>query len=200
MIGAPATANPLRDLGPGGKTAVSVIAALVLAIGLIGFVASFVKVAQAAEPFFGVGLAWMVPVGIDVGILAWLASHEIGFKVSEKTIIAAAPDGRDAVRGGIRELETYGYLVRERERLGGKFSTVDYILCDPFSAQSSPTNRRNALSVLDTDPPVSSLRENHRRTNQAVLTPRWMGTTSQRRSTLPADQRGHDLCAGLKVQ
>lgn len=68
------------------------------------------------------------------GILAWLASHAVGFKVSEKAIIAAAPDGRDAVRAGIRELETFGYLVRERERLSGKFSTVDYVLSDPFSA------------------------------------------------------------------
>ncbi|SFL19398.1 hypothetical protein SAMN05216275_1689 [Streptosporangium canum] len=68
------------------------------------------------------------------GILFWLSSHAPGFRVSEKTIVCAAPDGRDATRAAVRELETAGYLVRERERgRDGRLGGVDYILCDPWS-------------------------------------------------------------------
>ncbi|MGJ6963603.1 hypothetical protein ACSDR0_16995 [Streptosporangium sp. G11] len=74
------------------------------------------------------------------GLRDWLASHKVGFRVSEKTIISAFTDGRESVRTAIRELETLGYLVRERERIGGKFSTVEYVLCDPFAAPNSTTD------------------------------------------------------------
>ncbi|MFC7640322.1 hypothetical protein ACFQX6_04285 [Streptosporangium lutulentum] len=74
------------------------------------------------------------------GLRDWLASHKVGFKVSEKTIISAFTDGRESVRTAIRELESLGYLVRVRERLGGKFSTVEYILCDPPKAPTATTD------------------------------------------------------------
>ncbi|WP_326822003.1 hypothetical protein [Streptosporangium sp. NBC_01756] len=73
------------------------------------------------------------------GLLGWLSSHAAGFRVSEKSIICAAPDGRDATRAAIRELETCGYLVRERDRgRDGRLGGVDYILCDPWAPRPHP--------------------------------------------------------------
>ncbi|MFG2006200.1 DUF2637 domain-containing protein [Spirillospora sp. NPDC048911] len=48
------------------------IAPLILALAALGGIGSFATVRQAAEPWFG-GLAWIVPIGLDAGILALLA-------------------------------------------------------------------------------------------------------------------------------
>ncbi|MEV4379663.1 hypothetical protein [Streptosporangium sp. NPDC049644] len=89
------------------------------------------------------------------GLLAWLTSHATGFRVSEKTIVCAAPDGRDAARTAIAELETYGYLVRERERgHDGRLGGVTYIICDPWSlrpALDEPTPENPPLAPTSTN-------------------------------------------------
>jgi hypothetical protein len=89
------------------------------------------------------------------GLLAWLTSHATGFRVSEKTIVCAAPDGRDAARTAIGELEAYGYLVRERERgRDGRLGGVTYIICDPWSPQltaDEPTPENPSLAPTSTD-------------------------------------------------
>lgn len=82
------------------------------------------------------------------GVLAWLASHKVGFRVSEKALIAAAPDGRDAVRGALKELERHGYLIRERQRAAsGKLGGTDYIVCDPWTAGSPQASANDGFSV-----------------------------------------------------
>jgi ABC-2 type transporter len=62
--------------------------------------------------------------------------------------------------------------------------------------------RRTIASVLPSPVPdlASSLRENHRRPNETVLTPRTRqaDTTSHQRSTLPATRQGHDLSSGAQ--
>jgi hypothetical protein len=61
-----------RALTSNEFTAVAVVAALVGVLGLLGFVNSFAAVADAARPSFG-GLAWSVPLGIDLGIAIFAA-------------------------------------------------------------------------------------------------------------------------------
>ncbi|MEV0380524.1 DUF2637 domain-containing protein [Nonomuraea sp. NPDC050643] len=61
-----------RPLTEGEQTAVSVTAAAVASLGLLGFVISFATVAKAAEPSFG-WFAWIVPLGIDLGIAVFSA-------------------------------------------------------------------------------------------------------------------------------
>ncbi|WP_051752695.1 hypothetical protein [Streptosporangium amethystogenes] len=89
------------------------------------------------------------------GLLAWLTSHATGFRVSEKTIVCAAPDGRDSARTAIGELETYGYLVRERERgRDGRLGDVTYIICDPWSPRltlDQPTPENPPLAPTSTN-------------------------------------------------
>ncbi|GAA3443278.1 DUF2637 domain-containing protein [Planomonospora venezuelensis] len=72
VIGAPASTEPPRSLTSGEYATVAAVGAVVFALGLIGFVNSFAKVTEAAQPFFG-ALAWTVPLGIDLGILAFSA-------------------------------------------------------------------------------------------------------------------------------
>lgn len=54
------------------KTAVTAVSIAVAALGLLGFVNSFHRVDQSAQPSFH-GLAWTVPTGIDLGILIFSA-------------------------------------------------------------------------------------------------------------------------------
>ncbi|MGW3346297.1 DUF2637 domain-containing protein [Nonomuraea rubra] len=61
-----------RPLTEGEQTAVSVTAAAVASLGLLGFVISFATVAKAAESSFG-WFAWIVPLGIDLGIAVFSA-------------------------------------------------------------------------------------------------------------------------------
>ena len=57
---------------PGEQAAGIVVVVLVVALGLIGAVNSFTRVADAVEPSFG-RLAWTVPVGVDIGIAVFTA-------------------------------------------------------------------------------------------------------------------------------
>jgi hypothetical protein len=54
------------------KIAVAIVGPLVCALGVLGGIGSFATVRHLATPWFG-GQAWIVPVGVDVGILALLA-------------------------------------------------------------------------------------------------------------------------------
>lgn len=48
------------------------------------------------------------------GILAYLLSLPDNWSISSQYLSTVAPDGRDAVRTGLQELEATGYLVRTR--------------------------------------------------------------------------------------
>ncbi len=63
-------AMPAR--GRAVKVAASAIAPLVLALAVLGAVGSFATVRDMAEPWFG-QLAWIVPIGLDIGIFVLLA-------------------------------------------------------------------------------------------------------------------------------
>ncbi|QFY05597.1 DUF2637 domain-containing protein [Nonomuraea phyllanthi] len=56
-----------RPLSEGEQTLISVTAAAVGVLGLVGFVISFATVMSAAKPTFG-ALAFLLPLGVDLGI------------------------------------------------------------------------------------------------------------------------------------
>ena len=59
------------------------------------------------------------------GLLAYLLSMPDNWSCQIGHLATVGPDGRDAVRTGLRELETYGYLTREtRRRPDGRLRTV----------------------------------------------------------------------------
>lgn len=68
------------------------------------------------------------------GILVWLMSHEVGWRTSTKQL-ESDHDKRDAIKAALKELEQYGYLVRQQGHSAetGKFTQSVWILNDPFT-------------------------------------------------------------------
>jgi hypothetical protein len=74
------------------------------------------------------------------GLLAEIMSHTVGWEITVESLVANGPEGRDAIRAAIVELETAGYLVRKTTRASGKFSGTDYMIQEPPSpAPENPT-------------------------------------------------------------
>lgn len=66
------------------------------------------------------------------GLLAYLLSMPDHWRTNERHLAAHAPDGRHAVRSGLKELEQAGYLIRQRLRLeDGTFDWHSVIYDEP---------------------------------------------------------------------
>jgi hypothetical protein len=63
-----APGNPRAAL----RVVAALVAPLIVALAVLGGVGSYATVRQAAAPYFG-DLAWIVPIGLDVGIVILLA-------------------------------------------------------------------------------------------------------------------------------
>jgi hypothetical protein len=59
-------------IGEVERAAWAAVVALTSALGVGGFIISFERVNDAMRPYFG-GLAWMVPIGVDLGIFVFTA-------------------------------------------------------------------------------------------------------------------------------
>lgn len=86
------------------------------------------------------------------GLLAELMTHEPGWKTSMEQLVAGGPEGRDAIRAAIKELEETGYLRRERTKSRGRFDGYDYILCDPASTVADFQATENPRRTADIEP------------------------------------------------
>ncbi|MFF1626490.1 hypothetical protein [Streptomyces sp. NPDC058272] len=65
------------------------------------------------------------------GIFGYVSTHRDGWQVTLAHLVAVGPDGREAVRAGLKELERYGYLIRERlRRPNGTLGEVVYSITD----------------------------------------------------------------------
>lgn len=91
------------------------------------------------------------------GVLSWLSSHALGFRVSLERIAARSKrDGVTAVRSAIKELEAAGYLVRRKERdSAGRITSSVYVLQDP-NAQVTPMMRKPDDGVEDANAQVTA--------------------------------------------
>jgi hypothetical protein len=83
------------------------------------------------------------------GLLAWLASHADGYRITEEGIISAGPSGRAAAKVMIKDLEEAGYLRRERTPIVTGGSTVDYILTGRESENRTLGNVRKSNPRAD---------------------------------------------------
>jgi hypothetical protein len=69
------------------------------------------------------------------GLLAELLSHRPGWRVTVESLVNSGPEGRDAIRTALHELQEHGYLtVVVRQSAGGKLDGHDYVLTDPATA------------------------------------------------------------------
>ncbi|MDT7847480.1 hypothetical protein [Streptomyces justiciae] len=79
------------------------------------------------------------------GIFGYISTHQGGWQVTVAGLVRCGPDGRDAVRTGLKELESCGYLVRARLRRGdGTLGEIVYSITDrpafvdAFMADAAP--------------------------------------------------------------
>ncbi|MER5199754.1 hypothetical protein ACWD3J_41405 [Streptomyces sp. NPDC002755] len=73
------------------------------------------------------------------GIFGYISTHRAGWHVTVADLVRAGPDGRDAVRGGLSELQLHGYLIREQLRHDdGTLGEIVYSITDrPAPADAS---------------------------------------------------------------
>ncbi|WP_405562768.1 hypothetical protein OG418_00460 [Streptomyces phaeochromogenes] len=65
------------------------------------------------------------------GIFGHISTHRAGWHVTVADLVRVGPDGRDAVRGGLSELQRHGYLVREQLRHDdGTLGEIVYSITD----------------------------------------------------------------------
>ncbi|KAF5998858.1 hypothetical protein [Streptomyces sp. WAC00263] len=65
------------------------------------------------------------------GIFGYISTHVTGWQVTIADLVRLGPDGREAVRVGLKELETHGYLIRERlRRPDGTLGEIVYCITD----------------------------------------------------------------------
>ena len=67
------------------------------------------------------------------GILAYILSQPDNWAISSTRLAKVGPDGRDAIRTGLKELEERGYIVRQRmqDPMTGKWSTCNVVYDEP---------------------------------------------------------------------
>ncbi|MCX4919883.1 hypothetical protein [Streptomyces sp. NBC_00687] len=73
------------------------------------------------------------------GLFGYISTHRTGWVVTVAALVALGPDGRDAVRSGLKELESHGYLLRDRvRRPNGTLGPIIYSITDRPAAQDFP--------------------------------------------------------------
>jgi hypothetical protein len=73
------------------------------------------------------------------GLFGYISTHRNGWLVTIAALVALGPDGRDAVRAGLKELEKFGYLVRDRvRRPNGTLAETVYSITDRPAAWDGP--------------------------------------------------------------
>lgn len=74
------------------------------------------------------------------GILALMLSFPPGWKTSSERLTAMVPEGRDAVRAALRELEQFGYLQRIKTRTAQGTWEHDQMVSDTPTTPPGPEN------------------------------------------------------------
>lgn len=78
------------------------------------------------------------------GLLVELLSHRDGYGISVPALVAAGPEGRDAIRTTLNELEQHGYLHRVQTRDGqGRIGDTVYEITDMPGATPETENGRS---------------------------------------------------------
>jgi hypothetical protein len=87
------------------------------------------------------------------GVHAWLMEKPDNWTVRAESIAAQGPEGRDAIRTALRELERFGYLVRSKIRHeDGTWATESVVYefpdaADPTQHQSPAVDSHDGLSA-----------------------------------------------------
>ena len=99
------------------------------------------------------------------GIFGYLWSMPDDWNFYETEVVKHAPDGRDSLRSGLEELEKFGYLKRERERLnGGRWGNSVWLLTD-----SPKPKTENPTPMLENQTQESPMLENPTQDDPTLL-------------------------------
>lgn len=74
------------------------------------------------------------------GLLAYIESHTVDWKINVGWLVANSVEGKEAIRSALAELELYGYLKRDQENVGGRFGEVHFTTQDPVTDLPLPEN------------------------------------------------------------
>lgn len=67
------------------------------------------------------------------GLISYILSHKPEWSLTVEWLAANNPEGKEALRSAIQELELYGYLKREQKNEGGRFQETIWRTCDPVT-------------------------------------------------------------------
>ncbi|MCX4993360.1 hypothetical protein [Streptomyces sp. NBC_00568] len=83
------------------------------------------------------------------GIFGFISTHATGWHVTVANLVRDGPDGRDAVRAGLSELQRHGYLVRNQLRHDdGTLGEIVYSITDrPASLDTAIAQTQGTASV-----------------------------------------------------
>ncbi|KUN29282.1 hypothetical protein AQJ23_00375 [Streptomyces antibioticus] len=72
------------------------------------------------------------------GIFGYLSTHRSGWQVTLADLMRVGPDGRDAIRAGLSELQARGYLARTQTRRNdGTLGAIVHCLTDTVAARDT---------------------------------------------------------------
>ena len=91
------------------------------------------------------------------GILIYLLSKPVDWRTRSESIAAQSDkDGRDSVRSAMREMEAFGYLVRNRVQDDrGRWHTIQTIFEDPLDLSVTPGPEKSSVGGTDVEEPGS---------------------------------------------
>lgn len=99
------------------------------------------------------------------GLLAEIMTHSVGWHVSVRGLEKTGPEGRDAIRAALVELKDAGYLqVSQARGDRGRWSEVEYELCDPATADGKSVRGESTGDGLSGDGPSVSGQSDHKKT------------------------------------
>jgi len=84
------------------------------------------------------------------GILVYLLSQPDNWRTTSAHLASTGQEGRDSVRNALQELETVGYLVRQKHQDGrGRWTTAVYVFDDPQNPQGFPQPKPENQASVD---------------------------------------------------
>jgi hypothetical protein len=87
------------------------------------------------------------------GVLAYLLSKPDNWSARDRQLAEVGPDGRDSVQTALKELETHGYLKRERvHKTDGTFEWVSVVFDEPW--RENPSTDKPSTDKPSTENPA----------------------------------------------
>ncbi len=101
------------------------------------------------------------------GLFALLLSNIEGWQLTVAQLQKENPEGRDAIRSAILELEELGYLRREQTRVKGRYDESSWLTADPYGLPvTGLPSSDNPISVNPTHKNTNNKNTNNKKGEQ----------------------------------